>query len=513
MKKQWRMIIISGAVLVALVAVWLIATLAGGGETVETTTTATVEAVFASSAEDISRIDVSNDDGQYALLPQQTTDDSGAAKIAWRVEGMDSLNFSADRLDEVGAAAVNLKATKEIAANATDLVQFGLNEPPTKLVVTLKSGARHVIKIGAELPSGGGYYAMLDDSGRVCAIASGDGESAAYSLLDLLDSTKVLGGIAAKDVTRLTFERASDQLKAVIDSIVTVSTDENGEESISTEYKMVEPLQVTGNTYAMTTLFGDPLAVSASEFIEMDPQDLAKYGLDKPQYTYTYAAKQGTFSLKIGKQSDSDHYYAISDAMPIIFTFPTELLTTNDTKLISLVSRSFSAFSIFDTKQIDVDLFGTSFVTEISLDNGKNVFDDVTKLTLDGQDAKIVDQSGSSLYISFFSKLTGVMAAGVDLEANPVNTHDGRLTFHIEEDTENNVPAFTKMIEFTPRDDYTYYVFIDGEYSGLYVDGKAAFTSEVKGSEGIIIAYRHMKYAIEHAVDGVFNTEEGYQLN
>jgi hypothetical protein len=51
MNKQWRMIIISGAVLVALVAVWLISSLVGGGDTVETTTAAAVQAVFASPAE------------------------------------------------------------------------------------------------------------------------------------------------------------------------------------------------------------------------------------------------------------------------------------------------------------------------------------------------------------------------------------------------------------------------------------------------------------------------------
>lgn len=513
MNKQWRMIIISGAVLVALAVVWLISTLVGGGSDTETTTTATVQAVFASPAAEISRIDVSNETGEYALLPLQTTDDAGAAKIAWRVEGMEKYDFSADRLDQIGSAAVSLPAIEEIAANTTDLEQYGLKDALATLTVTLKSGARHVIKIGKELPSGRGTYATLDDTGRVCSIASDVSEGAAYSLLDLLDNTTVIGSIKAEDVTRLTFERSRDSLRMTVNSIVTTSVNEDGEAQSSIEYKMIDPLEVTGNSFTMATIFNEPIAIKASEFIEMEPKDLTKYGLDKPQYTYTFATSQDGVVLKVGKQSDSKHYYAISDAMPVVFTFSSDLLTTADTKLITLISRSISPYSIFDVGQIEADLFGTSFVTGISLEKGKNVHDDVTTLTLDGLDAKIVDQSGNSLYIGFFSKLSGIMATGVDVEANPVNTREGRLTYQVEADTENNVPAFTKVIEFARRDDYTYYVFTDGEYSGLYVDGETAFTSENKGNEGIILAYRQMKYAIEHAVDGVFNTEEGYQLN
>ena len=105
------------------------------------------------------------------------------------------------------------------------------------------------------------------------------------------------------------------------------------------------------------------------------------------------------------------------------------------------------------------------------------------------------------------------MIAGLDPQATPVNQPEATLKFNIRADEENKVAAHTQVVEFTPRDAYTDYVFIDGVYTGFYVDRDAAFTSTRPDNEGILIAYKMMKYAMAHAVDNVFNTEEGYQLN
>jgi len=139
--------------------------------------------------------------------------------------------------------------------------------------------------------------------------------------------------------------------------------------------------------------------------------------------------------------------------------------------------------------------------------------DDEVKFELNGKNAKIFSEKKKNLFSSFYQRIIALQVAGADPTADPVNTRDGSITYSMKADTVNNQPAYTEVIEFARRDDYTYYVFIDGEYTGFYLDGTKAFTADETGNEGIVVAYKKMIYAIEHAVDGVFNTEEGYQLD
>lgn len=139
--------------------------------------------------------------------------------------------------------------------------------------------------------------------------------------------------------------------------------------------------------------------------------------------------------------------------------------------------------------------------------------DDGVVFTIDGENARIFSEKDKSLYSIFYQRLIGILIEGLDTAAQPVNTRDVRLVFHIKADEENNVPAYTKIIEFAKRDDYTYYVFTDGVYGGYFVDGEKAFTSDRTDNEGILVAYKMIRYAMEHAVDGIFNTQEGYQLD
>ncbi len=58
-----------------------------------------------------------------------------------------------------------------------------------------------------------------------------------------------------------------------------------------------------------------------------------------------------------------------------------------------------------------------------------------------------------------------------------------------------------------------YYVFIDGKYTGYYINADQTFAATDNRMEGIVVAYKRLFYAMEHAVDGVFDTREGYQLD
>jgi hypothetical protein len=203
----------------------------------------------------------------------------------------------------------------------------------------------------------------------------------------------------------------------------------------------------------------------------------------------------------------------MSSELNAVFTADSSNLTSLDTPLLDLLDPFINLHNIGRVSKIEAEIEDVSFVTEISVDPGQSASDDSTVFKLDGEDAKIFSQTNNNLYSRFYQSIIGIMISGIDTEAVPENTADSRLVFHLEKDEDTGDDARVEIVEFARRDDYTDYVFIDNEYTGCYISRDDAFYSQESGSEGIVTAYKMMKYAMDAAVDGVFDTEDGYKLD
>lgn len=513
MNKQWKPLIIFSAIILVLLMVWLgtrfIPGIGAGEETTSASTRATVDPVFKTEMTDIARLEIENEKDTYTLVPEEVTDQEGEVSLIWSVEGMEDYPFSSSTVESLAKVAGHVYASEEIATGVTDLAPFGLDQPSGILRVFLKNGETHAIKFGQEIPSGYYDYVMLDDTGRICTVASTTADRVRSARLDLLDKEGIIG-LDVNELTGLIFERAKDDLKLVADMAL---VGEAGSGSEYFNFKITNPVHRDGSSDGLTKLVNESASAAAVAVIALDPQDLSAYGLDSPQYTFTLRTADKTVTLKIGAKADSANYYAVSDQFPAVFTLAASAFTAIDMKVTEMMDRFVCLESIWEVSKIEADILGTQFVTEIEMSKDQRADDEGVVFKLDGDNARIFSETDKSLYSQFYQRVIGIMIEGLDTEATPVNTKDARLVFHIKADEENDVPAYTKIVEFARRDDYNYYVFVDGIYGGYYVDGEKAFTSDRPDNEGILVAYRKMRYAIENAVDGIFNTQEGYQLD
>jgi hypothetical protein len=511
--KQYRSLIVFGAIIVVLLLVWIgSAVIPGLGKSEETTTTTTaaaIEPLFKTDMTAIQHLEVVNTSGSFKLIPEEVKDKDDKIVQIWSVDGKEDYPFSSSTLESLAKVAGNVYASKEIATGVTDLAAYGLDKPSATLRVHLKDGAVHEIKFGNEIPSGYYDYAMLDNSGRVCTVASSTGGRVRVTLMDLLDKAQVVG-LDPNTLTSLIFERPKDDLK-LVSSVKLIGEAGSGSEYL--DFAIQEPVRRTGSSEGLTKLVSESTALSVVAFVELDPADLAQYGLDKPQYAFTLTTEDKTVNIKIGSKADSANYYAMSDQLPAVFTVAASTFTSVDMKVTEMMDRFVCLESIWEVSKIEADILGTTFVTEIEMTKDQRADDEGVVYTIDGENARIFSEKDKSLYSLFYQRLIGILIEGLDTAAQPVNTRDVRLVFHIKADDVNNVPAYTKIVEFARRDDYTYYVFTDGVYGGYYVDGEKAFTSNRKDNEGVLVAYKMIRYAMDHAVDGIFNTQEGYQLD
>lgn len=513
MNKQKKTLIALGAVLAILLAAWGTSGLWLGGNQEEEptfTTNPPVDPVFETDMESVRRIEIQNETDSFVLLPEHVRSDDKVS-IAWSVQGMEDYPFASRGLEDLANVASLVYANREIATDETDLAQFGLAEPLATLTVVLDSGQTHVIKFGNKLATGSYDYAMLDDSGRVCSVASRTVDRVKQSRLDLLDKSRVIE-LELADLTRFTFERARDDLRIVANCTL---IGEAGSGSEYLDFSVIEPIIRDGSPENLNKLVQETMFIQVDRFVEIDPEDISRYGLDQPQYMFELEAGSRTLNLTIGKAADSTSFYALSDSMPAVFTVKQSNFTTIDMRPIEMLDRFVSLVAIWEVSKIEGDLFGETFVAEIEMAKNKRADDEDVFFKLDGRDAKIFSEKNRSLFSNFYQRIIGILIAGLDTDAEPVNTRDASIIYHLKANDDTGQPARRQVIEFAKRnpDDYTYYVFIDGEYTGFYVDGNASFTTTRTDSEGLVVALKMMRYAIDNAVDGVFDTQEGYQLD
>ena len=512
MKKQIRMMIILGVALIALVAVWFGSSLIPGLKPEATTTAAETTAeqmLFSADATTVTRITVRNESGELNLTPKSVTGTDGKPAINWEVTEAAGLPVSQAKLKSLADAALKVTYSEVIAENSTDLASFGLADSKTSLAVTGKDGSTRTISLGNDLSSGSATYARIDQENRIVAVNPSYKQQASATLMSLIDTSKVIGGLTFKNVTALTFDRQ----KSALHLATSCKANNPEDQTAGYTFNLSEPLVKGGNPTNLSTLLNSVLSLSSLTVVDLNPQDSAKYGLDKPQYQFKLDSSEVSgVTFSVGSDAGDGKYYLTSSALPVVMTVDAGLFKAVDMPLEDYVDRYVALKDIWLVSSVDVNLGDKTFTVEIKMDKGQSSSDKDIVLKLDGRDANIKDQKNSSLFSNFYQQLIGISLTGFDFSATPENTADSRIVYHLEADPETSQPASVLTIEFARRDAYTDYVFIDGKYAGYYVNHQDTFTQDREGSEGLRVAYLKLQYAIDHAVNGVFDTEKGYQL-
>jgi hypothetical protein len=215
--------------------------------------------------------------------------------------------------------------------------------------------------------------------------------------------------------------------------------------------------------------------------------------------------------LSLGDSAGDGQYYMTSNALPIVMTVVASALPAIDLPLEDYVDRFVALESIWRVSGVTVQLDDESFAIEIDIGQNQPLTDDDVVFRLDGQDAAILSEGGASLFSAFYQRLIAIQLAGFDWKGEPApGTIWGRLVFSFKPDESDSTMARERVIEFARRDAYTDYVLINGNYQGFYVNHKDAFDQTRPGYEGLRVAWQQMQYAIDHSVNGVFDTREGY---
>ncbi len=222
---------------------------------------------------------------------------------------------------------------REFAAG--ELATYGLQQPPVKIEVKLKDGKTHRIELGSKDVIGSSAYARIDGAANVAMVPATLLTSADKSLDEFRDRS--LLGITQYDLSGARFKSPAGAFELV---------------------KKEDQWLINGSAPAeeteVSSLLGEVTVARAAEIVSETGEEAAKYGLDKPQATFTaMLSAGGEKTLTVGAKTDNQYYAKTSDR-PQIYRIEQTLYDKLTTKPGALRSKNFVKFNRDDLSRIRI---------------------------------------------------------------------------------------------------------------------------------------------------------------
>lgn len=489
---QWKKIILFSVVLVILIGALIGTSLYKNNQAAssDAASTPAYDPLIDLAEADIAKITVENDKGTLVFSSGTGKTESGDEIIDWSLTSPKNDFYNPDTIKRKIDYYISIEAEGVITNSNPDLSEYGLDDPTTTILFTLKSGEKIRVLFGNEAAgSTTTHYAMLEDGGRICVINTVTVRAANLAPVDFLDSSLVLNEFTAAEAMEVDFKRGDD-----VAFIAISNNDASETEGTAATWKVTSPINGDADS-GFNTLLDQLVAIKAESFIEIAPADMAKYGFDKPSYEFTITGDKKSAHCILGASAGNSQLYAYSEHMDAVFIVSTGDLSSIDMPFLDLMSKFVHLQYIWDLTDIDIEIDGQTIHCDVS-DNKDDSTDYDFKVN--GEDANVLNGSDTPYFRSFYQSLLSVFIKGLDLAATP----EYEPVILVKYTTK--VAADTTIVGFVERDDSTYYAFKNGEYQGYYVDINDSFYSEKVGSEGIVPAYEILQNAMENQVDGVY---------
>ncbi len=274
----------------------------------------------------------------------------GEEESTFGIEGMDDIAYNNSDLSRAVDRLIAVETVGEVVAvGATDLAPYGLDNPAAKVTINGTDG-NVSYSVGNVAPGGNEYYAMLDGTTDVYLIQALTAELLFKGETQYRESTVMSFTIeeAGTLVKSFTLERPG---MIPIDIVKNTVTDDS-------EFPTMFYMQSYTPAEANDTVFTeDVLAylanLSFTDVVDTQPQDLAQYGLDEPQATFTLdVVGQAKLTVNVGDLVDG-YYYATVSGSDAVVTFAESTLSFLDIEYIDLISTLLWLHNIKNVESVD----------------------------------------------------------------------------------------------------------------------------------------------------------------
>ena len=362
----------------------------------------------------------------------------------------------------------DLEAVKKIDADPDALDKYGLADP---IVLTCTgAGGSYTLNIGKLSSTKEYYYVQLPGDQTVYGIDTeyGDVLSGGTSYLKsayMIDSYDV-------DIDSVLLERRGDTVFSL--------------EKRDYNWQMLAPLhEASVNNASVSTMLTALTRVEVERFVTEteDPAELAQYGLDKPAFrlsVHDTLDKTTVIEVAEYKEGDTEVYiYFPSNGQVATLTASAAAFVQAPTA--SVLIEEILPISMEDTAELQAKVDDIAYT--ISIDHAA--------LSYSFNDTPI--DTGNSTIMSnlqyLFQASSQIAFEDMELDAAPETSEEAPVSFRY-----GLSDGTVRTLALYPKDDVTYYAFVDGTYTGMTVRRRA-----LSGDTGVLHFYEKLTDAIEEA--------------
>ena len=272
--------------------------------------------IIQKSAAAVKQVDVETDWGEKFTI--EYTIDADGNQTASLKDADSRFDYNTDDMYTLAGYVGILAAIEEIPDTEGKDADFGFKNPKRKINVSYTDNTKIELLLGADSPLGEGVYIKRVDTDKVYLIGGSTTEMLMKSLNDyriakLFDKISDISSILEVKITR----DGEEPITIVRNEDAEPVTDDN---PVSAQYNITTPVQAEGNNQPVEERVLTPLTeIEVKEtVVEDDPEDLAKYGLDKPVHVEFKIKPDKTYGFKIGGKSEAGGRYVMPDDSPTV---------------------------------------------------------------------------------------------------------------------------------------------------------------------------------------------------
>lgn len=484
-KKLYIMLGVCAALIIALV-LWLV--FKPADTTTDTSETESID-VFALSASDVQKITVTGPDNAVTLSSTFNSDGTQVWEFTSSSDS-ESIDYSQDTMAQYVTILSNYTAQAVIAENCEDMTDYGLEDPLYTVSLTSFTGETSEIYVGNKTFDSSACYFCIAGESTVYTTAVIKNTYCAMTEIDFLDSQ--LLNIDYDSISTIDFDRTSD------DTHITATCTVDPETGDPT-YHCTSPFDLDCSAY-YGNLIEYIATLEITAFEDLSDEEITQYGLDNPTYHFMFNMKNGTYTEIYLSSEVNGYYYGKLSGLDHYFIVSTDQISGLDTPILTLLTSYINYVSAFDVSKITGSYEGQTF--ELEIDTESAISDDDATVTLDMRNAKITSSNDRSYAALLFESCSCIEIGGVDLEADPdISDSVLELEFIMKDHS-------TKTLNFVQRNDNSYYIFVDGEYSYFYTYNAELFYdggTEITSSYGLWPAYELLVTAIDNQLNGIYD--------
>lgn len=420
------------------------------------------------NSDDVERITIDNEEGHFAFEWNEEAN-------RWILKSEDQFDLNNYAVIAICNHLCDLKSQKTVAFDCQNTAPFGFDNPVTLKVYTAKTGEEnpYVLYVGNNTPTYDSYYAMTDASNDVYTI----------------DYTAGSVFCAAKNTlkTMFIFDTFGSQMtyyKCERDGQLPIEIKRNEDST----WTMIQPAPLPVFKANADDLMETVVRVTMERYVEENPADLAKYGLDKPWCKLLLQGKRDQvmseqeiwFGNPVSDQADEVNLYAYLVKTRQVIEIGKAMTSFLNDSATEYILPYCVDLDIEQISSVDIDMGSIYDMKEtLSLDYANNQFA-LSGRTIDKDNANLL-----GLFQAYYRSISNLAFSDLALDAKPEGEPAITIVYHLKD-------GKTVTLGFVPLEQNVFALFKDGSYTGQTVR-----LNRFTAAGSIISSYEALKDAMK----------------